>query len=450
MENLATIRRVPGGLPFIGHSLPLLRDPLNFMRSMPRDEDIVQIRMGRLRAVVVCDPELTRQVMVDGRTFDKGGPVIDGQREVVGNNIVTCPHSQHRQIRRLSQPAFHLSRFPGYGQTMTAQTMEIIDSWRDGQVVDIIRPLLELSSKILVEAMFSGAIPSSGIRRIIDDFGEITAGAFRSITMPSLINRLPTPANRRFDRVRANLRQTLSNVIAERRASGGNHNDLLTALLADQGHSGGRMLTDTDLSNEVAAFFIAGTGTTASTLSWALYLLACHPDIQDRLHAETAAVLAGHTAAYEHLPQLDLASRVITETLRLYPTAWVLTRVATADTRLGDCWIPFGTTVVVSPYLIHHRPDLFQEPERFNPDRWEIGYHPRHPRNTFIPFGLGARKCIGDQFALTEATLALANIIARWRLHDLPNQRVRLLIGTNIRPRSIRLRVTHPVKTHFN
>ena len=159
-------------------------------------------------------------------------------------------------------------------------------------------------------------------------------------------------------------------------------------------------------------------------MSWALHLLSGHPGLRDQVYAEVDTVLAGAPVGPQHLPRLELTGRVVTEAVRLYPPGWLLTRTVTADTTLGGHTLLAGTTVIYSPYLIHHRADLFTAPDSFIPDRWAPGAH-RPQRDAFVAFGGGARKCPGDQFGLTEATLALACITAAWHLEPAPGRPVR-------------------------
>jgi cytochrome P450 len=177
-------------------------------------------------------------------------------------------------------------------------------------------------------------------------------------------------------------------------------------------------------------------------LAWAIYLLAGHPDVEQRLQAEVDAVLGGAAARFDDLPKLELTGRVVTETLRMYPPGWSLARTTTTDTHLGKHPIPAGTILIYSPYLLHHLPDCYPDHDRFDPDRWIDGQHAQPPREAFIPFAAGARKCVGDTFAVTEATLVLATLAARWRLQLLPNQHVRPSRSVVLYPRGLRMRAT--------
>jgi pentalenene oxygenase len=189
----------------------------------------------------------------------------------------------------------------------------------------------------------------------------------------------------------------------------------------------------------------AGVETTASTIAWALYLLACHPEIQRQLNDEVDTVLQGGMATYEHMPSLEFTSRIVRETLRLYPAPWFVTRTATTDTLLGGYTIPAGTALAYSPFVLHHRGDLFPHPERFDPDRWLPRNDGNIPPGAFVPFGHGARKCAGDTFALTQAILVLASLSARWWVELGPGlakrRPPRPPLGVSLKPPKLPLRV---------
>jgi cytochrome P450 len=437
-----SIPLAPGALPLVGHLVSMVRDPLGFVTSLPRHGDLVRIAIGAFQAIMVCDPDLTRRVLLDDQTFDKGGPLYERARTVVRNALGTCRHSEHRRLRRLTQPVFQPQRLAGYAQDMTAVVAEVLGAWRDGQVLDVSVEMQTIAERTTALTMFSATLPAALLHQAGKDVHTLQNGVSQRMLMPFL-DRLPIPRNRRYQETRARLRTTLGGIIADRRASGVDRGDLLSALLAarDPESTDVRQgLSDAEISDQVVGFFAAGVESTATVLSWALHLLSQHPDLEGRLHAELDAVLGAAPPAHAHLPGLDLTKRVIIETLRLWPPGWVLTRAASVDTELGGHRIPAGTIVAFSPYLIHHRPDLYPEPDRFDPDRWDTAQRSAPPRDTFIPFGSGARKCIGDQFAMTEAILALATIAARWRLRALPGPPVRPYTRHFIlQPRGLRL-----------
>ncbi|MFF1871838.1 cytochrome P450 [Streptomyces sp. CB03911] len=442
----------PGGLPVVGHAVKALRDPRGFLRSLPAHGDVMSISVGPLKAVMVCDPELTSQILLNDRTYDKGGLLFDRAKEVFGDGLVTCPHSMHRRERRLVQPAFHRNRLGGYAQVMTEGTSLMIGKWRHGQVLDMPAEMLSLTMHNMLQAMLGGTLPPQDLRQLVSDAIEVQHATYRQTFTPAVLNRIPTPGNRRYQRALAGLHNTVTDIIAKAQANPEDHGDLLSALLAsrDTGASecpagGGQSerLSSGELRNEVLTFLVAGSETTAIALSWALYMIARHPDIQQRLWAEVDRVLEGKPVSLDHLPDLKLADQIITETLRLYPPAGMIwTRIVTADTRLGAYDIPAGTTIAYSPYAMHRLPHYYPNPDAFDPDRWDAEKRSSTPRNNaFLTFGGGARKCIGDQFAVTEAVLALADIASRWRLEPMPGQG-HPAITPSMGPRDLKMRLT--------
>jgi cytochrome P450 len=199
-------------------------------------------------------------------------------------------------------------------------------------------------------------------------------------------------------------------------------------------------LSDDEIVDQLVTLFLAGTESTASVLAWALHTLGQRPDLEERLHAEVDAVLSRTGLTFAALPALELTNHIVTETLRLYPPGWLFTRITTEDTHIGGHPVPAGTTVVYSPYLIQHS-NLYHDAERFDPDRWDGRLAPPPPRGAFVAFSAGARKCLGDTFAITEATLTLAAIASRWRVRPIPGQVVRTAVDTTLRPRGLRMRV---------
>ncbi|MFF4529084.1 cytochrome P450 [Streptomyces sp. NPDC001407] len=444
MKNPSQIPTAAGGLPLLGHLVPLLRDPFGSLTRLPERGDLVRVHLGPVQALVLCDLDLAGHVLRDGRTFDKGGPVFDRGREFGGNGLGICAHSEHRRQRRLLQPAFHPMRLPGYAQVATARVAEVTGSWKDGQILDVLAVMEGLSAQITMDTLFSTTAAPDDLADALDALNTIVRGLSVRLLMPPLLDRLPTRGNRRFHEARARLRRVLHHIITERRAAGTDHGDLLSMLLTARDPDFGpaeERLIDSEIIDQIVNFFAGGSETSGSVLAWALHHLGQHPEIETRLHAEVDSVLDGRPATHADLPRLELTGRVLTETLRLWPPFAIFTRTCTADTRLGRYLVPAGTHIGCSPYLLHRQADLYPDPDRFDPDRWAPG-HPHPPRReAFLAFGDGPRKCIGDRFGTNANTLALATIAARWHLQPLPDQRVRpVFSGPMLKPRGLRMR----------
>ncbi|MGX9887604.1 cytochrome P450 [Streptomyces sp. NPDC002276] len=436
--DLAGITQAPGALPLVGHLFPLLRDPLRFLNTLPAHGDLVQIRLGRQRAVVVCSPELVQQVLLHDSTYDKGGPIIERVGNALGDGIASCPHSAHRRQRRSLQPAFSRACLRDYAAIMTEQIETLTTSWSDGRAVDVAAQMNALAGRTIARTLFTAEAARPAVDAVTECLPDIFRGIYQQAVLPPLLRRLPLPANLRYERARNRAWTAVSKTIALYRQDGRNHGDVLSMLLNTRDDAG-EPLGDAEIHAQIMTLLVAGIDTTAVALTWAVHLLCQHPDVQERLRTETAQVLGTRAATWDDLPRLDLARRVVTETLRLYPPGWIFTRTTTTGARLADAVMPPETTLVYSPYLIHHDARFNPQPTRFDPDRWLP--ERQHARGSLIPFGGGARKCIGDNYAMTLATLALSAIVAQWRLshvdHQLPHVEPRMTLT----PHGVRARV---------
>ena len=247
--------------------------------------------------------------------------------------------------------------------------------------------------------------------------------AFRFAVLPfgELLEKLPLPPVRRFNSARARLDRTIYRLIAERRAAGDDRGDLLSMLLlAHDSEGDGGSMTDTQLRDEAMTIFLAGHETTANALTWSLYLLSRHPDVEARLHEEVDATLGVGAAARlpsaDDMPALSYTRMVLAEAMRLYPPAWIVGRRAIEAYPIRDWVLPPRTIVLASQYVKHRDARFWPEHERFDPERWTAGAQEGRPKFAYFPFGGGPRICIGEQFAWMEGVVMLATIASRWRL----------------------------------
>ncbi|GAA3800043.1 cytochrome P450 [Streptomyces coacervatus] len=361
--------------------------------------------------------------------FDKGGPFFERARELIGDGLVVCPHRLHRQQRRVLQPAFHRNRMPGYMADTAERVAQGTAGWQDGHPADITDDLQAISTRILVSAMFSSTLPQPLFTQIAQDATTVMSMVAQRMLIPTSWRWIRPPGDRRYRQAHARLQESLQKIVTDGRTTDTAQDDLLTMLLkARQSPAGGHPsarseegMSDQEIFNQLMTFLLAGSETTAGTMAWALYELALQPDLQQQVHNEIDTVLGGQPVTHRHLADLKLLGRVISETLRLHAPAWLITRTATTDTTLGRHRIPAGATVAYSAYTLHHRADLYPNPERFDPDRW-LPSRGTPPSGAYLPFAQSARKCIGDVFATTEATLVLAAILTQWQFHPDPTQ----------------------------
>jgi cytochrome P450 len=437
----------PKALPLLGHTISILRDPLAFLGSLPQHGKLVRVRTGPLEAIVVCDPTLTSQILHDDRTYDKGGPVFDRGRQVIGNGLVTCSYHDHRRQRRLIQPAFSPKRIPMYSEVMTRCVSELSSSWREEQTLDVYKVMTDLTSDIVIKTMFADAAPPALRKEALDSLARVFDSLLPRLLIPTSLDRLPLPGRARFNSARRRFRSIVGLIVKIHSERGEDQVDLLSALFtARDSESSAHRLSNTEIIDQAVTFFLAGSETAAAVLAWTLFLLDEHPDVKERLCHEVDAVLQGRAATYADVPKLELTRRIIVETLRLYPPGWLLTRTAVTDTYLGGHPIRAGTIIVYSPYVVHHRSDLYEDVQRFDPDRWNSEQAEKIPRESFIPFGGGARKCIGDNFGITESIIILASIVAQWDLQLLPTAKVRPGLSFTLFPKGLQMRVLPRLK----
>jgi len=410
--------RAPGGWPLLGHVVALQRRPLRFLGSLAAHGDLVEIRLGPRRAFMLCHPDLVYRVLTDFRAYDRTGPVYDNVRRAMGSGLATVTYPGHRRQRLAVQPAFRHEHLRGYAAVMRQEVAAVMGTWRDGQSVDVVDEMFQLTSAIALRTLFSSAIGSRDVGELRESLDVFLRGTYARAALP-VLGKLPTPGNRRYDRALARWRRQVRDLIEGYQRAGADRGDLLSRLLAARDD---QEVTEEELYDQVAVLLLAGGETTSAALVWSLHLLAGHPEVLDALHAEVDGVLRGDAAGWEHLSRLDLTGRVVQEALRLYPPAWIVIRTCEQPTLLAGRVLPVGSMLLVSPYVLHRRADFFPSPDQFDPGRWldKAGGGPGRGaashRSAFLAFGAGPTRCIGEAFGLAEATLALASICARWKV----------------------------------
>jgi cytochrome P450 len=424
----------PDRLPLLGHALALKRHPLDFLQSVRRLGDVVRIYLGPRPAYVVNTPDLVRQVLVtEARKFDKGA-FFDKVRAIVGNGLVSSNGAFHMRQRRLMQPAFHRQQIAGYARIMGDFLAERAAAWRPGQELSVHEEMHEIALTLIGKTLFSSELGDEAVAEVKRSIPIVRDGVTRRTLSPvEFLERLPTPANRRFEGAVGRIRQVIDQVIEAYRADGTDRRDLLSMLLFSQDADTGEAMTDEQVSDEVVTIMLAGSETTANTMAWTLYRLGRHPAIADRVAEEASAVLNGRPVRFEDLDRLDYAGRVLSEVVRLYPL-WLVMRRSVVSVTIGPYELPPGTELILSPLAMHRDPALFAEPLRFDPDRWTPERAATIPRHAFIPFGSGNRQCIGDGFGWTEALIALVTIASRWRLEPVPGRAVTEAVAATVYP----------------
>ncbi|WP_328456206.1 cytochrome P450 [Amycolatopsis sp. NBC_00438] len=434
-------RAVPGRRPVLGHTVALLRDPLKLFDSLPAHGDVVELRLGPLPVRVVTSPELAWRVLAtDAGKFDKG-LVFDKMRPLFGDGLATSNGELNRRQRRMVMPAFGRTRIAGYAEnTMTALADELAGSWRPGEVVEFDQRMQDLVLTIAGQTLFSTALSDDVLAEIRRSIPIMLKYVLVRAFSPKFVEKLPIPANRRFDAAAARLREVIGATVVAARKEGADHGDLLSMLLAARDEDTGEGMSDRQVHDEVITILTTGAETTAVALAWFFHELGQHPDVERRFHAEVDEVLDGRPARFEDLPELVYTNQIVNEIVRRTPPL-ILMRRAREDVELGGVTIPAGSEVAVSQHTLHRDPRWFPEPGRFDPDRWAPGRAAELPKGAYIPFGAGARLCPGHVFAPTEIAIVAATIGARWRLVPVPGKKVRAQLKATMQPNRLPMTV---------
>jgi cytochrome P450 len=405
--------RLRVGAPIVGNLLAMARDRLWLMEKASAVRGgICEISMGGGPIVVVSQPDLVHEVLVTKADSFVKGTSFRFLRPILGDGLLTSEHELHRRQRKLMAPAFAHRRIAAYADTMAAYAERAQAGWGDGARIDLADAMMRLTLEIAGKTLLDADV----------DQNASAVGAAVSLLMHRVNARMSTPLSSllapasRDASVRgaiATLDDVILRIIGERRASRTDTGDLLSMLLAAQEEGTGEGMSDRQVRDEVMTIFLAGHETTANALSWAFYLLARHPEAYQRLRREATTVLGGRAATAEDLPRLGYALQAFKETLRLYPPAYLTSRLSVTDVEIGGYRVAAGVDVVANICSMQRRPEYFPDPDAFIPDRFEPSAEKSLPRGAYLPFGGGARVCIGNNFALMEGQIVLATLAQR-------------------------------------
>lgn len=363
-------------------------------------------------------------------------------RIFLGEGLVTSEGELWERQRRLIQPLFGFRRVSALQPSMVENTERMLAEWErrpDGALLDASQQMSLVTLNIVGEALFGADLSGAGARvsSSVSGMQDFAATAMRNpllLPAPKLGLRT-TPGYRRWRATVRAVDEVVEQLTTERRASPHRveERDLMDALLNAR-YEDGTGISDRQLRDEIVTFLMAGHETSATTLTWALYLLAAHPSARQRMEEEVDSVLAGRAPTADDVGELGWTKAVLSEAMRLYPPFWTLERGAVADDEIDGVRIPAGSTVAVPPYLVHRHPEAWDNPEGFDPARFLPEQGGERHRHAFIPFGGGRRGCVGNTFALIETVVVLAMIAQRFRLDLIPGGIPKLQPTVTLRP----------------
>ncbi len=419
-----------------GHFFKFRRNPTGFLTNLAKLGDITSFKMGGQQAFFLNHPDLVRDLLVvNAHKFVKGR-ALQRAKKLLGEGLLTNEGEFHLRQRRMIQPAFHRRRIAEYAKAMTGYGEKMADSWHDGDLRDIDKEMMHLTLQIVGNTLFSANVEDEA-----DEVGgALTAliEMFNYLLLPfsELLEKLPIPQARRFNKARETLDKIIYGIINERRNLGEDKGDLLSMLLMAQDEDDGGAMTDEQVRDEALTLFLAGHETTANALTWTFYLLSQNAEKEAKLHEELYNNLNGRLPAMEDYPNLKYTEAVLAESMRLFPPAWAIGRLAIAEHEFGGYRIPKKSLILISPFVAHHDSRFWENADEFLPERWQnLSIKEASNKNIYFPFGGGVRRCIGEQFAWTEGVLLIATLAGKWKLRLSPEQKIALNPLMTLRPK---------------
>ncbi len=429
----ASARPLPppaGGLPAAGSRLQV------FLEATRVHGDVIRVD-DRLPTVLLSHPEHIRHVLQDNQL---NYPQNQRKRILMGRlSLALSGGEAWRRRRRLLQPLFRPPRLSRLAPKMTRASGELVTRWQGlaarDEPVDMAAAMAQLTLDILIDALLGDAAGQSDrLRRAVRTaFDYFNLRARSRLTLPAPV---PTLQNLRLLRALAELKQAVIEVVAQRRAADApEEDDLLSMLIAARDEQTGEVMGDEQLKDELMMLLVMGHMTTAMAITWTWHVLARHREVDERVREEIARVVGERPPEWRDVAELGYTRRVIEETMRLYPPSWAFSRRTLADDEIGGYRIPAGAVVMLSPYVTHRRPELWENPERFDPDRFLPERAAGRARFAYYPFGGGPRVCIARDLAMAELPLILATVARAFRPRAVPGRLVVATTGIVLQPR---------------
>jgi cytochrome P450 len=423
----------PAPIPLLGHIprvFQFLDDPIAGVIALRQHGEIAAVARNNPAMVCVFGPERNREVLSNPTEFEHdedfikappGSPLARATKVLVSIN-----GDLHKRHRKLMMPAFAKAALDGYAAETVRTTEALLERWPLGEVADLNGLLHDVALCVAIRSLFG-----LDVLKGATELGKLAVAVTDGMTTPINILLpidLPGSPFRKLQQLAGRLLNVLQGLIDEKRR-GEASNDALSLLLRAVDDEGAKF-SDDELMAEVLTLFIAGHETTAKTLTWTMFLLERHPDVLAELLDEIDAVLGGRSMTPADIPRMPLLDRVIKESMRvLAPVPVLFFRVPTREMPLGSITLPKGANVVVSPFATHQDPQLYSQPKRFRPERWESL---KPTPWEYLPFGAGPRICVGASFAQQTLRLIIPTILQRVRFSIVRDANIARLTRANI------------------
>jgi len=416
----------------------MVKDMLGLFANTAREYGgIAQFKLLNKSYLLVTNPDYVKYILQENyKNYIRGRSVETG-RVLLGNGLPLIDGEFWLRERRMLQPAFHRERLGRLADTVANVTRTFMHGWetkaKNKQPLDMDEEMMRLTLTVIIKTMFSVDIDEKieSLSRAFNVASKFMLWRSQQMWAPPL--SIPVPRNVEYNHALKILNDTIYPLIADGRANP--KDDLLGMMLEMRDVDTGEGMTDQQARDEVVTIFFAGHETSAVTMTWAFYLLSEHPEVEERMRAEVNTVLNGRTATFSDLPKLSYMQQVINEVLRLYPAAYLFAREAVLDDDIDGYPIPAKTLIFITPYITHRDPKYWPDPEKFDPERFSPEQTANRPKHIYYPFGEGPHVCIGNNFALMEMQLILAQALQRFRLKLVANHPIAFKPEATLRPK---------------
>ncbi len=436
MEKIKLPPSIKGGI-FGGHFAKFRRDPTGFLRKLSELGDVTFFKMGKQQAYFLNHPDFIRDLLTTNNAKFVKGLALQRAKKLLGEGLLTNEGENHLRQRRMIQPAFHREKIKSYAESMTFYAAKMRDEWKDGDVRDVDQEMMRLTLQIVAKTLFSANVEDEA-----DQVGAALTTIikmFNYLLLPfaELLEKLPIPHIKKFNRAKETLNSVIYGIIEERRKSGEIKDDLLSMLLQAQDEESGAQMSDEQIRDECLTLFLAGHETTANALIWTFYQLAQNPEKEAKLHEELSRALPDERIpTIEDLPELKYTESILAESMRLFPPVWGLGRLTVEDYEVGGYTIPKNSLVLLSQFITHRDRRFWDDADAFLPERWETqSIKEAGKKYIYFPFSNGVRGCIGEGFAWTEGILLIATLASKWKLKLSPEQKIALQPLMTLRPK---------------
>jgi cytochrome P450 len=407
-------------VPILGHLLRWRRDPLGFIIDASRQGDVVRLKLPG-ETYLLNHPSHVKHVLQDNHQNYVKGWVFDRLKPYWGESLLTADGSTWRKQRRRVQPLFKREHTSGFTPIITQRTAEMLERWKTAadsrQELVLYDEMTRLALVIIGDVLFGVELWQDAERLARCSQVALRVLKTRVAALAPLPLWVPTADNRRFNAAMRTLNDGISSIVEQNRKAEGPGASFLAMLMEARDTETGERMSDRELHEEAIGMLQQGHDTVGEALAWTWYLLSMHPEVERRLSAEVSSVLGDRVPVVADLEQLPYSRTVVQESLRLVPPVWIIPRNALKEDEIGGYRIPAGSTVLLCPYLTHRHREFWENPEAFDPDRFQPDRAKGRPRHAYFPFGGGPRLCMGVDVAMMETLLIIAMIAQKYRLH---------------------------------